>query len=112
MPLPVLPIVIVACITLLGYCLIVRYRQLLTLNKISTLTELKLLAQLQQQQKVTNELVELKEKFAHDILYDSLTDLPGRKVFEDRLILLEFFLVQDRSSAASAFQGWQQLVPS
>lgn len=85
MPLPLIPIATVACVSLVGGSLLARYRNLLHLNKIAAFTELSLLKQVQQHQALADELSELKEKFAHNIMYDSLTDLPGRKVFEDRL---------------------------
>lgn len=77
-------IVIVACILMLG--LYMRYRTILYQNKLTALTELHLLKHIQQQQALTNELTELKEKISHDLLHDPLTDLPGKQIFEDRLL--------------------------
>lgn len=86
MALPLIPIVTVAVASLVGVRLVRDYNQLINLRKLIALTEIQLYKEVEHQQVLSKELAELKAKFAHDILYDSLTGLPGRQVFEDRLI--------------------------
>ncbi len=75
----------ITCIFYLLYRLIYVHRELKEIRKVLTASELQLLKETERQKNLSTELTELKEKFIHDVLYDSLTELPARRVFEDRL---------------------------
>lgn len=84
---PIIPLVIIAgCILGLVIVLFRSYRQLHKLEVQIALSQVQLLKEINMQQELAKELNQLKEKFAHDVLYDSLTGLAGRQVFEDRLV--------------------------
>ncbi|MHB1947588.1 MAG: putative bifunctional diguanylate cyclase/phosphodiesterase [Gammaproteobacteria bacterium] len=84
---PIIPIVIsAACILGLVIILFYSYRELRKLKIQIALSQVQLLKEINLQQELAKELTQLKEKFAHDVLYDSLTGLAGRQVFEDRLV--------------------------
>lgn len=85
MALPVIPIIIVFFAFLIIYFHIRSYRQSLKLKKSSALAETQLAREIEKNNAITIELTELKEKFNQNVLFDSLTNLPGRKVFSDRL---------------------------
>lgn len=72
------------CTLLLGILVYV-YSKLVTFKKLISEKEQELLNQTQVQKTLMTELGVLKEKLLHEVLYDSLTQLPGRQVFEDRL---------------------------
>lgn len=82
----ILSFVVLALILFLSIRLFYNYRELLGLKKLISITELQLLKEIVHQQALSKELTSVKAQFAHDVLYDSLTGLPGRQVFEDRLV--------------------------
>ena len=56
------------------------------LKQTLLLYQLQFLKEVEQKQKVGAEFASLQEKFASQVLYDSITGLPGKQVFEDRLV--------------------------
>lgn len=63
-----------------------RNKKIIHLQKQLVIAQLQLFKNMEQQQILVQEINNLKTKFEHDMLMDSLTGLPGRQVFEDRLI--------------------------
>lgn len=80
-----LPIVLIICFILLNYFLIRANHKVVKLKKILLQKEKQNQKQSEQVKKILTELNEVKEKQAQDVFYDSLTGLPGRQIFEDRL---------------------------
>lgn len=72
-------------ILLLGGILLRNYHQLHKVKQQYISLQTSLSQRAQTQQELQTELTELKTQISRDILMDSLTGLPGRKVFEDRL---------------------------
>lgn len=85
MALTLIPIIIAACFFLLSYFLIRSNRQTMQLKKTIEENNLQLKQEAERQVVLTAELNELKEKQTQEFLYDSLSGLPGRQMFEDRL---------------------------
>lgn len=73
------PLLIIFCFLSLCYFLAHRNQQINQLKKSLIKNELNLST-------LTSELTLLKKKQAHDVLYDSLTGLPARGMFQDRLM--------------------------
>lgn len=85
MDLPSLPIIVALAVLWLIYRFVSDYREISKLEKRLTQTEQQLQQEIQKQQTATTELDELKQQFTHNVVYDSLTGLPGRQVYYDRL---------------------------
>lgn len=86
MDLPSLPIIVAAALLWLVYRFISDYREISRLEKHSTDTETKLKQETANSARLAAELDELKQQFTHNVIYDSLTGLPGRQVYYDRLL--------------------------
>lgn len=86
MAVPFIPIVVVICLLVIIFRFIQNYRQVKKLKSLYIMSQIQLLKEIDHQQTLKNELLSLKEKFDHEVLCDSLTALPGRKIFEDRLL--------------------------
>jgi diguanylate cyclase (GGDEF)-like protein len=76
---------LIVAVTLLALLVLFIYLKLIKLRRRISLAESKLASETEHQKALTAELTALKEKFVRDVLYDPLTGLPGRQVFEDRL---------------------------
>lgn len=72
-------------ITLSAYCLYYAYYQLKALRKMLMAFGLSLVRAAQHNEAQLQELTAVKEKFNQSVLYDGLTGLPAKQIFEDRL---------------------------
>lgn len=77
----------ISCLTifLLTFYFIQNHRHLSQLKKQLKNTETQLHTAVTKQTVLLSELNEIKEKYTQNVLYDPLTELPRRHVFEDRL---------------------------
>lgn len=69
----------------LSYFLFQKFRQYQLLNKQFFFLTIHLLKDINKEQALTKQLADLKQTFTQNVLYDPLTGLPSRLVFEDRL---------------------------
>lgn len=72
-------------LSIVSFLLIRNHYQLKLTQKQLSLLELHLVDEQQRRQVVVTELGDLKEKLSQQLLFDALTGLPSRQVFEDRL---------------------------
>lgn len=78
-------VVAIGILLLCGGLALRSYLQLQKMTQLYNAQKIKLEKSVQSQQELQTELSQLKNQVSRDILLDSLTGLPGRKVFEDRL---------------------------
>lgn len=81
-----LPIVLTLAILWLVYRFLKDYREIRRLEKRAEQAESQLQEETRKQEELSSELTELKKQFTHSVIYDSLTGLPGRQVYKDRLL--------------------------
>lgn len=72
-------------IFLLTFYFIQNHRHITQMKKKLSTTQMQLETATKKQHVLATELNELKEKYTQNVLYDPLTELPRRQIFEDRL---------------------------
>ncbi len=85
MVLTLMPIIIISCFCILVYFLFQMNRQLAKWKKILASSETQLKKEIEQKKILIEQLEEVKDNQNREVLYDPLTKLPARRVFEDRL---------------------------